>query len=291
MPPLRSLLFVPANRPSMLEKALTRGADGLLLDLEDAVPLAEKPTARASIRDWVARLSTTGKPVFVRINAAFTGETIADIEACLGQGLAGVVLPKAEPDTAAQTDQWLSQAEQQIGLAIGSTPVLPLIETARGVELAYQVASGSRRVSGLALGAGEYGDLAVSLGCGFSESEVEFLYSRCRIIVAARAAGLETVLDGVWTGVDDLDGLRRSAPMSRSLGFSGRLAIHPAQVSILNDAFSPTADEVERAKRVLEAFTAAQAEGKGTSRSEGLMVDYAMAARARQILAQAERIS
>jgi citrate lyase subunit beta/citryl-CoA lyase len=285
----RTMLFVPANRPAMLEKAPTRGADALLLDLEDAVPLPEKAAARRQLQQSIPPLAASGTPVYVRVNHPTTGETLRDLEAVVGADIRGVMIPKAEPDYVAQLEQWLSGVEQTVGLGDGRLEIIPLIESARGVELAYQVATASRRVVGLAVGAGEYGDLAVSLGAGWSESEVEFVYARSRTINAARAAGLGIVIDGVWTNVDDLDGLRRSAPRSKSMGFSGKFAIHPAQVPVINAAFSPTEAEVRRARLVLEAFEAAQAAGRGTSRADGLMVDYAMAAMARQVIALAER--
>jgi citrate lyase subunit beta/citryl-CoA lyase len=288
MRPARSLLFVPANRQRLLDKAPTLPADALLLDLEDAVPLAEKETARLMARAYVPTI--VGKSVWVRVNALASGLLPADLEAVVGlPGLEGIVLPK--PEDAAdvlEVDRLLAAQEAARGLARGATALIPMIESARGVLFAHQMATAAERVTSLCLGGAEDGDLQTDLGCAWSIDGPELLYARQHTLLAARAARIEFPLDGVFANVRDAEGFERDTVLSRRLGYRGRTVIHPGQIEPANRLYSPSAQEVEYYRRVLEAFDAAVAQGAASTTVDGKMIDYAMAANARRVIALAE---
>ncbi|HLI26140.1 MAG TPA: CoA ester lyase [Chloroflexota bacterium] len=290
MEPLRTLLFVPANRQRLLDKAPTLGADALLLDLEDAVPLAEKEAARRMAQAYLPTI--TGQPVWVRVNAVASGELAADLDALVGvRGLAGIVLPKPEaPAEVLELDRLLRAREAVRGLAPGSVPVILQIESAAGVLFAYPLATAAARVVSVCFGGAEDGDLQSDLGCGWSIEGPELLYARQHTLLAARAARLAWPLDGVFANVRDADGFARDTQLSRRLGYRGRTVIHPSQIAPANQLYSPSPAEVAYYRRVLEAFDAAVAQGTASTTVDGKLVDYAMAERARRVLALAARL-
>ena len=290
MRPYRSLLFMPGNRQRMLERGPTTGADALLPDLEDAVPDDDKASARQILRDYIAGLG--GKPVFVRVNSVQTGRTHDDLEAVVVPGLCGIFLPKVEQaDEARQVAAWLDELEPKAGLERGTVEMVPMLESALGVYRAYEIATSTPRVASLCFASGQDGDFQTDLGCDWSVEGTEMLYARSKVVLDARAAGLEYPLDGVFANLEDEAALIADTRLAKRLGYKGRAVIHPKQVGPVNAMFTPPPDEIAYYQRLLAAFESAVAEGKASLSFEGKMIDYAMAARARRVLALAETIS
>lgn len=287
MKPYRSLLFVPGNRERMLEKAPTTAADALLVDLEDAVPIEEKDSARERVAEYVA--SPTGKDVFVRINALEEPYWADDIAGLVQPGLAGLFIPKVEDldrlDTALEA---IAQAERERGVEAGAGAVVCMIETALGARLAYDIAARDDRVRSLCFASGENGDMQTDLGCDWSHEGTEMLYARSKMLLDARAAGVAYPLDGVYSDVYNEKGLVADTELSKRLGYKGRTIIHPSHIEPVNRIYTPDPEQVAYCKGLIEALDAAHAEGKGSVTYEGKMIDYAMARWARQIVERAE---
>ena len=291
MKPLRSLLFVPGNKPAWMDKALGYGADGLIFDLEDAVPVPDKVAARALVRAALERLQTRGPTLTVRINARETGLSEDDLEAIVCSGLAAIVAPKVETsDDIALLDSLLTQCERRVGLAIGHVEIFPVLETAKGIYHTYQIATSSPRVTTVSAAAGKGGDTARSLGYIWSKDATETLYIRSKVLLEARAAGLAYPLIASWFDVADLDGLRADVRLNRQLGYSGQVVIHPSHVPIVNDVFTPTAEEIVYYKGLLTAMEDAARHGTAAVTYAGTMVDIAMVKTAQQVLALARAI-
>lgn len=291
MKPLRSLLFVPGHRPTWMDKALGSGADALILDLEDAVPLAEKAAAREAVRAALPRLHGRGPLLTVRINALETGMSRADLEAVTVPGLAAIVAPKVE--TAAEVtvlDALLTHYEQQAGLPRGHIELIPVLETAKGIYHAYQIATSSPRVATISAAAGPGGDTARSLGYRWSKDGMETLYLRSKVLLEARAAGVAYPLIASWFDVADLEGLRADAQRNRQLGYTGQIVIHPSHVPIVNEVFTPSAEEIAYYRGLLAAMEAAERRGVAAVTYQGAMVDLAMVKTAREVLALAEAV-
>lgn len=273
---LRSLLFAPASRPEVLAKLPRSGPDGVVLDLEDAVPPAAKPEARVHAATVGTTLAAEhpALAVTVRVNALPTAFFADDLEA-LTPGLAAVVVPKLE-----SADQ---VAEVRAALARRGLPELPIlagIETVPGVVRAEEVLA----APGVAAGYFGAEDYVLDLGGIRTEASTETLYARSRVAIAARMAGVP-VLDQVVTSLSDEALFAADAAVGRSLGYRGKLCIHPAQVAWANAAFSPSDAELDRARRLLEAYEAAVAEGRASISFEGQMVDEPLARQARAVLA------
>ena len=291
--PLRTLLFAPGNRPRMLQKVGQCGADAVILDLEDAVPISEKEATRQAVREAAGAIDAC--PVYVRVNplvatAEFSqpiGE--ADLAAVVRPGLAGIILPKVEsPDDLRRADALLQELETQHGLASGSVDVIPIIETALAVQRAYDIAAAGTRVKRLAFGAG---DFTRDIGVAWSRRETESQYARSALVIASRAAGLEPPLDTVWVDLRDQRGLTRSARTAKQLGFQGKMAIHPSQVEPINTVFSPSAAEIAFATRVVDAFTQAEADGLASIQLDGQFIDYPIVESAQRVLAMAKALN
>jgi len=282
--PLRSLLFVPGNKARMLEKARALPADAVILDMEDAVPPGEKGSARAMVRQALEK-EAYGAQTIVRVNAWATGLTEADLKETLVAGVAAVCLPKAEtPGEVERLASLLATLEQERGLPVGGVGLILMVETALGVLNAYQMARASRRVRALCFG-GE--DLAWDLGAIRTKEGLELVHARAQLVLAARSAGV-LAIDTVYTDLKDEAGLLAEARLARQLGYSGKLVIHPAQIEPVQRAFSPGEQEVAHARRILEAFEAAEARGEGVIALDGKMIDAPVVARAREVLALVE---
>jgi citrate lyase subunit beta/citryl-CoA lyase len=278
-PPLRSLLFVPGNKAHMLDKARTLPADAVILDLEDGVPPGEKLAARAVVRQALER-GAYGPQVILRVNAFATGLAQGDLREAFGPGVAAVCLPKAE--TAEDVERLASllvDLEQEQKLLVGSVGICLMVETALGVLNAYPMARASARVHALCLG-GE--DLARDLGAVRTKGGRELAHARAQMLLAARAAGA-LAIDTIWTDLTGSDGLLAEAREARQLGYSGKLVIHPAQIEAVHQAFAPSEEEVAHARRVLDAFAAAEVRGDGVIALDGQMIDAPVVARAREI--------
>lgn len=285
MRPLRSLLIMPANRADMLAKSPTYGADALVFDIEDSVPIAEKPKARVLAREYIEK-HRAENAIYVRVNALQTGMTADDLDAVVTEGLLGIRLTKAESAAdIREVDHMLTELETRRGLKIGSIGVGPSLESAKGVWFAYEILSASPRIFSVTAGTAQDGDLQTDLGYVWTAVGEEVLYIRSRILLAARAAGVEHVLDGSYANIRDPEGLRACCEAARRLGYRGKSIIHPNQVEIVNRAFTPTQKELDYYKRVIEAFDAAVARGSAATTVDGKLVDYAMAAMAKRVLA------
>ncbi len=280
---LRSLLFAPGNHARRVEKALSGEADAVILDLEDAVAIPEKPAARRMVA--TALTAPRGCRLYVRVNALSTEWSYGDLVAMVQPGLDGIVLPKAESAEQVGTADWLIGAlEREHGLPSGGVDLIPIVETAVGFADLPRIARAGRRVRRIAFGAG---DFCLDLGIAWSQDERELLPYRSAFVVAARAAGIEPPLDTVWIDLRDLDGFARSALQAAALGFQGKLCIHPDQVPGANAAFTPKPAELDRAKRVIAAFEEAEARGLASIQLDGQFIDYPIAERARRTLARA----
>jgi len=280
----RSLLFVPANQKRMLDKLGSLPADGFIFDLEDTVPPPEKANARAMTRDAIATVA--GNKSWVRVNSVPSGFLHEDLEAFVGMpGLAGFVVPKQDSygDVAA-VDRMIASIETRKGLEIGGTPIIVMIESAAGVLSAREIISGAKRIESAVYAGGEDGDMNVSLGATWSSEGPEMMFVRQFTFVAARAAGIQYPLDGVFSNVRDAEGFKRDTLLSKRLGFRGRTVIHPGQIEAANEIYMPTAVEVDYAHRVIAAFDEALSRGIGSTTVDGKLVDVAMAKTAHNIL-------
>jgi citrate lyase subunit beta / citryl-CoA lyase len=279
---LRSLLFTPGDKPRMIEKALASEADAVIVDLEDAVAEDRKALARDHVR---ALAVTDGPAVYIRVNSPATDLLWDDLNAAVEGSPAGILVPKMESaEDVLRIDGAVTAAERRLGIEQGSIELLLLIESALGLLRAYDMARAAQRVASLVFASGEEGDLVADLGCEWSPEGTELLAARSQVIIAARAAGLDYPLDAVYMNIRDLDGLRREAEQARRIGYTGKACIHPAQVPVVNDVFTPSPEEVAAQRRIIEAFDEALAAGDGAVMLDGKMIDYANVKRARRIL-------
>ncbi|MDG6103651.1 CoA ester lyase [Dactylosporangium aurantiacum] len=278
---MRSYLYVPGDAPQKLDKALHRGADALIVDLEDAVPAAGKDRARALVAEWLGALPATGRPaVWVRVNTGPAGE--ADARAVAGPNLAGVCLAKADsPAQVAALGVALAGAEEACGLPVGTIAVVPLLESAAAVLAAPAIAR-APRVARLQIGEA---DLRAELGVTLGPDERELLFVRSQVVLAAAAAGIAPPVAPVSTDYRDLAALRASTVALRRLGFLGRACIHPAQVEVVNEVFTPTPQELAAAADLVRRFDDAVGSGAGVLVDvDGRMVDAAVVRAARRLL-------
>jgi citrate lyase beta subunit len=268
--PRRSLLYVPASVEAMVRKAGTRGADVLILDLEDGVHPDAKERAREALARLYREVDFGGAEALVRINPPASPWGAGDLEMAADLGPAGVVLPKSSDPSE------VAAVGERLGL-----PLYLMVETAEGVLAAPSLAR-CPGVAGLVFGAADYRE---SLRAGRHPEELELLHARGEILLAARAAGAEA-FDTPWFEYRDLAGLEASARRARQLGFDGKTAVHPGQVGVINRVFAPSPAEVERARRILAALEEAAARGRGVATLDGEMVEALHAREARRVLAR-----
>lgn len=299
----RSQLYVPANRPEWFAKAAAAGPDALILDLEDSVTPAFKNAARESavellraLRDdpvgctaMAGRPPDMGVPVaLVRINDADSTEFLADVTEVVAAGADGIVLPKVlDPTDIVVFDRLLGIVERGCGREGQSTLIVPLLETPSAIRDAYRIGAASSRVAYMGGMSTRDGDIQRGIGYRWSSSGAETLTFRARALLDARAAGVAHPVTGIWTDIDDLDGLRAFATQGRDLGYEGISVIHPSHVAIANEVFGPTPEELEHDRQLIEAMERAEAEGFAAARFDGHMVDIAMVKTARRRLAEA----
>jgi citrate lyase subunit beta/citryl-CoA lyase len=280
---LRSWMFVPGNRRRFIDKALNEAQpDAIYLDLEDGVPPQEKALARTQVAEALAR-PTTGVVRYVRVNRAGSDWWRQDVEAVLVPGIDGVCLPKVEDeDEVHAMHAELERFEREAGVPGGHVRILLAVESALGLLRAPALAACHERVSGLMFGAE---DFALDLGLGTRrEAEAgELVYARSSLVVAAASAKVMSV-DGVFPDLDDEDGLWADVRQARRLGFSGKSTFHPKQMQVINEVFTPSADELDYARRVVTAFEEAQARGDGAVAVGGQLVDLPIVVRAQLLL-------
>ncbi len=288
---LRSMLFVPANVPKMIAKATACEEDAVILDLEDSVPVEEKESGRKASRESLLGFKSKGIATFVRINPIRSGFAEDDLRFVGGELLDGVVLPKTDTrDEVLKTAQILEEVEPRRG----STCIMPLVESPKGLLNVEEIASASGRVIAVGLGAG---DFLKEMGVGFAVTKLlpeeyfpSILYARSRIAITARSLGVHAIDTPYFGSLTDIDGLRVETERSRLLGYSGKMVIHPSHVAPVNAVFSPSEQDVEYAKKVLAAYKEAEAHGLGSATFDGRMIDYAMYQMGVELLGRAEAI-
>ncbi|MFZ0931099.1 MAG: CoA ester lyase [Syntrophobacteraceae bacterium] len=284
--PFRSFLFVPATNLRKIEKAISSNADAVILDIEDAVAVSEKVKARALVVDVLSNERREG--IFVRVNGVNTPWIVGDIMAVVGNRPAGIMLPKAEcPEEVRRVDWLIGQLQKEYGVSPGKIEIFPLVETARGVARACEVASSCPRIRRLAFGAVDY---ALDMEIRLSGKGNELFYARSQLAVASRATGIEGPIDTVYVNLKDDEGLKEDCRVARELGFSGKLVIHPAQIAPVNEIFSPAQSEIEYAVKVVQAFDEAESTGIAAVQLDGKFIDYPVAAWARRTLGIAESL-
>ena len=283
----RSLLFLPGNNPNMLINGNCLGADAVIFDLEDAVAPAEKDAARILVRNTMRYMDFRGCEMIVRINSVDTPYWKQDMDAVVPQKPALLLLPKTGcAADILEADAYLTQLEEKLGFAPNTVGLMALIETAMGVENAFAIATATKRVQALFLGAE---DLTADLQCKRTKEGREIEYARTRLVVAARAAGI-AVYDTPFTDVNDDEGIWVDARYAKALGFSGKASISPRHVEVINSVFSPTMKEIEYAYEVMDAIALAKKQGKGAIALHGKMIDAPIVARAQQTIAAAEAL-
>ncbi len=276
----RSMLFLPGNNPNMLINGNCLGSDAVIFDLEDAVAPDQKDAARILVRNTLKYMDFRGCERIVRINSIGTPYWKEDLEALLPYKPDLILLPKTE---SAQDILTIDAYMTELG---SETGVMALIETALGVENAFRIASASKRLKALFLGAE---DLTADLRCKRTKEGREIEYARHRLVVAARAAGVD-VYDTPFTDVNDDEGIVTDASYAKALGFTGKASISPRHVEVINSVFSPTQKDVDYAYEVMEAIALAKEQGKGAISLHGKMIDAPIVARAEQTIAMAEAL-
>lgn len=287
----RSVLFVPGNRPAWVDKAVASGADCVVLDLEDSVPEEEKSSARAIVADSITRVrhSNTDVGLFVRVNSLVTRMTGADLETIVVPGLDGIFAPKIDDATdVLRYDALLDHFEDRNGVA-GLEYIVP-VETVKAIQNCREVANASQRVGAMIGPSAEHADIARAVGYEWTPEGLETLYLRSRVLLACREAGI-LALTGLWEDIDNLGGLREFARRGRQLGFRGMIAIHPSHVAVVNEVFTPSADEIAFYEGMVKAYEAAAIAGTGALRYRGLHIDKAHYDKALEWLDRASRFA
>ncbi len=292
-PRFRSLLFVPGNRADMLEKATRHSPGGFIPDLEDSVPVGEKEAARDIAAAAIPNLASTGIPVVPRVNSLPTELTADDIAKVVTPEVTAISIGKIHTaDDISVIDTMLTAHERAVGIEEGSVGIMPWIETAAGVVNVSAICNASQRVRWAAFGAEDFSaDMGFARTVDSGDDEGAFgepglIYPRSAVAVAVMAAGVQA-LDTPYVKFRDPDGLRADCALARRIGYKGKLAIHPAQIEIIEEMFRPSEQEIERARRVLQAADDAERDGRGAVSLDGEMIDAPVVARARNVLRDA----
>ncbi len=285
---LQTMLFVPGSDERKLAKISSLDAPAFILDLEDSVANMAKPHARAALAAILG--ATSGQRLYVRVNSVASGLILDDLNAVAGPSLAGIVLPKVESEADVKlVDRQLSALEAERGVEAGSIDVIATIETVAGVEHAREIAAANRRVRCLGFGAGDFClDLGLEWPAPDGRLSETVVGAKVAVVMASRAAGLEPPHDGVFPDFRDLGGLRREAEQARRLGFYGKHAIHPDQVAVIKEVFTPNAAELSRAREIVDAFDRSEMSGVAAIQLDGILIDYPVAERARRLLRLAD---
>lgn len=285
----RSALIMPVNVPRFVERASARGADAVVLDLEDSIPPKEKANARTLVREAIGAAGQGGSDVLVRINKPFE-LAVEDLDAAVWPGLVGIAFPKVESPIEVQVlDRLIAERELARGMAVGSVQVALLVESALGVQHMAAIACASPRSVSLSLGPE---DFTRDIGVDPTREGAEQAYGKGMAIVAARLAGIQPHgLQSSLADYTDLEAFAQSVLAAKRFGFKGASCIHPAQVPALNEHFSPTPEEVQHARRVVEVYAEAEATGRASVALEGKMIDIPIVERAQTVLARAEAIA
>lgn len=283
----RSFLFVPGSDERKLAKAASLGADAVILDLEDAVAPARKAEARTRIHALLQAQDAPGIEWLIRLNGVSTPHFEADVEASVRAGPDALVIPKVDsPAVLQQVDARLAHAEQASARPAGWLKLFALVESARGILNARAIAAATPRLLGLLLG---HVDLSADLGIPAGRAgEGIAHHARCQLVLAARAEGVDAV-DTIFLNIRDHEGLQAEAAQAAALGFVGKLAIHPAQLPVIHGAFTPSAERLRRAERILEAWGEAEAAGRGVCALDGDLIEKPVVEGERRVLERARR--
>ena len=277
----RTMMFVPGNNPSMMQDAYIYGADSLMLDLEDSVTLAEKDAARRLVYHALKEVNYGTTEMVVRINPLNTPYGVKDIEAVVKAGVDVIRMPKTETaEEVKEVEAEIERVEREIGVPVGKTQIMAAIESALGVINAYSIATSSKRMMGIALGAEDY---CANLKTNRSKDGAELLLARETIVVAARAAGIDA-LDTVFSDMNDMETFKNEVAFIKKLGFDGKSIINPRQIDIVHEIFAPSQKEIDKARLILNAIKEAERKGSGVISLNGKMVDKPVVIRAQRCI-------
>ena len=280
MQPNRSFLFAPGNHPRRVEKSFTTGCDVVILDLEDAVAVAEKPATRAIVVEALKRPRICRG--YIRVNSIDTDFCFEDIEAVVGPWLDGIMLPKVERPADLQAVDWMmASLEQRHRIKPGTIDLIPIIETAKGHAAAREIAASGGRLKRISFGGGDY---TRDLNLQWTLAEEEIAAVRSEVVLASRLAEIDPPIDTVFIHIKEHEHFARSARKGREFGFQGKLCIHPDQVGPTNAAYSPTDEEAAWARKIISSFDAAEAQGLASIQVDGYFVDYPIVEKAQRIV-------
>ncbi|WP_291576185.1 citrate (pro-3S)-lyase subunit beta [Clostridium sp. UBA4548] len=277
----RTMMFVPGSNPSMIKEAYIYGADSIMFDLEDAVAVTEKDSARFLVYNALKTVDYGSTELVIRINGLDTPFGKDDIEAAVRAGVDVIRLPKTErKEDILAVEEVIEAVERKIGREIGSTKMMAAIESPIGVINAYEIASSSKRLIAIALGAEDY---VTNMKTKRYANGLELLGARTQIIIAARAAGIYAI-DTVYTEVDNEEGFKNEVELIKQLGFDGKSVINPRQIPLVNQVYTPSPDEIKKSLNVIRAAKEAEERGLGVISLNGKMIDKPIVDRAERVL-------
>ncbi|QQK80344.1 CoA ester lyase [Salicibibacter cibi] len=285
----RTWLFAPGNHPRTMEKAMETNADVVIYDLEDAVPLNEKDEARETVAMHLQEKHIDKAPYkLLRVNESTSSYFTEDIKAGIRAGVDGIVLPKAEkPDHINDVDQQMMALEKERGYASGEIPLFPLIESALGIHNSYEIAKAASRIVRLSFGAIDY---TADMQTRLSGSGEELLYAQSQLVNSSYAAGIEGPIDTVYADFQNEDGLLRDTQRGNRLGFKGKMIIHPKQIDVVHNVYTPSEEEVEEASEIVDAYERAKERGDGAIQLNGKMIDVPVVKSAQRTLDMMEAL-
>ena len=284
----RSMLYVPGNNPGMIRDAPIYGSDAIMFDLEDSVSLKEKDAARLLVYEALNTFDYGQTEVLVRVNGLNTPYGRDDFESIVRAKPDAIRLPKTEtPEDVQEADELITRIEKQIGIEQGTIKMMAAVESALGVINAYKIATASKRLIGIAIGAE---DFVTDLKTTRSKDGIELLAARSQVLFAARAAGIDA-LDTVFSDVDDEEGFIREVKLIKQLGFDGKSLINPRQINIVHEIYTPTEDEIMNSIQVIEAAKEAEAKASGVISLNGKMIDKPIVERAYRVLELAKAVN
>ena len=273
-------MFVPGNNPGMMSDAFIYGPDSIMLDLEDSVTMAEKDAARLLVHNALKSINYGNTEMVVRINPLNTPFGKKDVEAVVTAGVHVIRMPKTETaEEVVELEEEIEIVEKRLG-CVGRTQIMAAIESTKGIINAYAIATASKRMMGIALGAEDY---CANLKTQRTTTGEELLLARETIVVAARAAGIDA-LDTVFSNLNDMETFRKEVELIKHLGFDGKSIINPRQIEIINEIFTPTQKDIDKAKAIMGAIKEAEAKGSGVIALNGKMIDKPVVIRAQRTI-------
>ena len=284
---IRSMLFVPGNREDMLSVIDNYAADSVIIDMEDTVPPDQKEKARLLVRTILQNKKEKKRKIIVRINSLDTAYWQRDLQEIMPIKPDIIMLAKSDSATGMEElSVKIAEEEENNDIKVGSTKILPLLESALGIENAFLIATADSRIMGLFLGAE---DFTRDLHAQRTKESKEIFYARTRLVCAARAAGIEAY-DTPFTDIDDIGGLKADALFAKQLGFTGKATFSPQHAQHINEVFTPTAEQIQYAQEVIKAVEEGKRQGKGTVALKGKLLDKPMVERAKQVIANAREL-